>query len=111
MPRKAAHIHEDTSKTAEYRNRTKDRMTSDHYIHANTCGAATVSANADSGVPGAGRWRGRNGRFQWPDEIFSPTRPATISNALKIRAADSASPMNTMPNTNAPTAPMPVHTA
>lgn len=50
-------------------------------------------------------------RAQCPDESLSPISPTTISAALATRASVSASPIMTMPNRKAPTAPMPVHTA
>lgn len=42
---------------------------------------------------------------------LSPMMPSTISAALATRATLTASPIMTMPNTNAPTAPIPVQTA
>lgn len=97
-------------------NAAANRMTSDHYIHAKPRGAATLRAIAAPGAPTHGgvaraQRMGERVRCQCPDESFSPTSPATISTALNTRAADSASPMNTMPKMNAPTAPMPVQTA
>ncbi|VVD27747.1 protein of unknown function [Paraburkholderia dioscoreae] len=48
---------------------------------------------------------------QCPEDSFSPINPITISAALATRATLNASPIITIPKMNAPTAPMPVHTA
>src|SRR5690606_5396785 len=44
-------------------------------------------------------------------ESFSPTRPAAISSTLTTRMVDTASPNSTMLEMNAPSAPIPTHTA
>src|ERR1700761_3007197 len=48
---------------------------------------------------------------QCPEDSFNPISPTTISAALATRATVKASPIITIPKMNAPTAPIPVHTA
>ena len=89
-----------------------------HYSHVNSQNAerrinGEFDAGASPAPPDSTDTSGGGFEYgaQCPEESFNPISPITMSAALATRATVNASPIITIPKMNAPTAPMPVHTA